>query len=341
MRETKAGRFSGVQALRALASLAVFLQHLIFYVCNNKGQDWRPILRIDIGSLGVGIFFVISGFVIAPRVRQEGKTYFIRRLLRIYPPYWMAVLVSYWVLSLCMGQAWHADAKSLALVPVRLEDMNNSYHIPYWTLIYEVFFYLSFGCAAHAVQRKNLSHALLAWLAAIAFYGIYSEMNVAAPAGLIAFSPMNSLFIVGALLGLNQDTLIRPELSAAYLAAALFLWVASVSIPMRHAVCGHLLAGLCFACVIAFSTTVEPPKGLARLGDYSYGIYLTHVVFITAAISIGDTLNLGFAPALGFVFGMAILPAMAFGAMEYHFHRIVSSRLGDWLSAKTSRSGLE
>ncbi|WP_442943733.1 acyltransferase family protein [Nostoc sp.] len=51
-------------------------------------------------SSGVEVFFVISGFVIAYTLRnttinfQSASNFFIRRILKLAPPYWLALILS-------------------------------------------------------------------------------------------------------------------------------------------------------------------------------------------------------------------------------------------------------
>lgn len=100
--------------LRAIACLLVFLGHVYFMGLNGHAAitPWVPSvtenifgidaahrnvftglqsflgigLGINVGTLGVSIFFLISGFVILKAVEQESVfLFFIRRVFRIYP----------------------------------------------------------------------------------------------------------------------------------------------------------------------------------------------------------------------------------------------------------------
>src|SRR3954463_4542996 len=102
-----AQRFVFVDALRGLAALWVALFHFtIWYKAVPAAAHAWPTLR-DLfeavawkGYLGVDVFFVISGFVIAyslrgapPTLRFAGN-FALRRSLRLDPPYWSAMLLS-------------------------------------------------------------------------------------------------------------------------------------------------------------------------------------------------------------------------------------------------------
>jgi peptidoglycan/LPS O-acetylase OafA/YrhL len=54
-------------------------------------------INIDLGDLGVSVFFVISGFLITTLLLKPGahslRIFYIRRFFRIFPPYFAYLLV--------------------------------------------------------------------------------------------------------------------------------------------------------------------------------------------------------------------------------------------------------
>jgi peptidoglycan/LPS O-acetylase OafA/YrhL len=102
----RADRFPLFDSLRALAALSVFGTHAYFVLLANKAGPLRAYAdRLDVG---VFIFFVISGFLlyrpfVRARLRPEHrrpvvKAYAWRRLLRIGPPYWVALtIITIWL----------------------------------------------------------------------------------------------------------------------------------------------------------------------------------------------------------------------------------------------------
>jgi peptidoglycan/LPS O-acetylase OafA/YrhL len=93
-------RFTFIDALRGVAAISVVLYHVYL-------QDLLPAARAPFaepfhtvlanGYIGVYIFFVLSGFVIAHSVRDATITagfigrFALRRSLRLDPPYWAAI----------------------------------------------------------------------------------------------------------------------------------------------------------------------------------------------------------------------------------------------------------
>ena len=70
--------------LRAIAALAV----VYFHGTSEAGLN----LPVSIGSHGVDVFFVISGFIIAYIGTRSPDRFLIRRVIRIVPFYWAATL---------------------------------------------------------------------------------------------------------------------------------------------------------------------------------------------------------------------------------------------------------
>src|SRR3954447_23331282 len=96
-------RFEHVHALRGVAAMSVLLYHALFkaYLSAPPGNPLAPFAaHLDVG---VSIFFLISGFVLyRPMVaaRDAGgppldvERYGWRRIRRIVPGYWVALLLA-------------------------------------------------------------------------------------------------------------------------------------------------------------------------------------------------------------------------------------------------------
>src|SRR5688572_1031667 len=147
-----------VQALRAIAALMVLLYHLVntgaFGWKSADGNLIQPAALISaIGFAGVDLFFVISGLVMTvtcyDRFGRRGQwaPFLARRLIRIYPLYW---LVSLGVLAICW--LWpELAARDKFSRPTLLKSFLLWPQVEYpivavgWTLTYELFFYLVFA----------------------------------------------------------------------------------------------------------------------------------------------------------------------------------------------------
>ena len=159
MAEPRSARYELLDALRGIAILAVLLLHF-----SERGREsgdhilharlW-PVLQH--GYLGVQLFFVISGYCITAAVgAAAGKSspvwyFLIRRLRRIYPPYWasMLLVLGLGFLTIVVLQTPRATVfplelwewfSNVALLqgPLQARDAN----LVYWSLSIELQFYL-------------------------------------------------------------------------------------------------------------------------------------------------------------------------------------------------------
>ena len=104
-----------LDSLRALAALYVVYHHA-FQQAGLEGDRLPKILQILIkffsyGHYAVDLFIVLSGFcLMLPVIRNGGKLrdnykqFFIKRVRRILPPYYLAMLLALLLISTCIGQ---------------------------------------------------------------------------------------------------------------------------------------------------------------------------------------------------------------------------------------------
>lgn len=146
-----------VQALRGIAALWVVLFHLEKSDAITAAPVVHPVFGY--GSAGVAIFFVLSGFVIAHSLNGKTMTpralgkFVLRRSVRLDPPYW-ASMVLVVAVGAIMALAHHrapvfpTSAKVAAHV-LYLQDLLRvgEIQVVYWTLCYEIQFYLVFAAS--------------------------------------------------------------------------------------------------------------------------------------------------------------------------------------------------
>ena len=102
--EGAAGRLRYIDALRAIAALMVVWLHVTesFAAAGGPALGGRALAEaawtLDLGRIGVVVFFLISGFVIPPSLDTSRPAPFagfaVKRLLRIYPAYWVSIPLS-------------------------------------------------------------------------------------------------------------------------------------------------------------------------------------------------------------------------------------------------------
>src|SRR5690349_5463657 len=81
-----------LQYLRAIAALSVVLCHASYYLMGARQESWLWEVFGRAGLFGVLLFFAISGFLMAQLAPgATGLRFMAHRLIRIYPPLWIAV----------------------------------------------------------------------------------------------------------------------------------------------------------------------------------------------------------------------------------------------------------
>ncbi len=315
---------SGIQALRAVAALLVLVQHVIYYACTQTGADFLPFLPLPFGSIGVTIFFVLSGYLMAQCI-GHGLSFFPRRALRIYPAYWIAIALSALVVP-ALGREWTIDPVSVLLIPTT--TLNQSYTIPYWTLVYEMAFYAVFAIGILLrLSPAVFTRALMVWGLAIIGSSVVGltppdPVVVAAPGAWILLSPSTLLFVIGAIAGLaGREHLAAAPGTTLAVGAAGFFAITMIS-PWSLAA-DYLLLGAAIVLLIELVRRWAPPRWLATVGDWSYGLYLVHVLGIAVALQLLEAVapdaRLLIVGAVALVGGAGL--GLAFGLLDHVLYR--------------------
>jgi peptidoglycan/LPS O-acetylase OafA/YrhL len=138
------GYVYGIDLIRFLAALSVVGFHLGYL---NDVADFKPVWPVTwFGWVGVEVFFVVSGFVIANSAYGKTPMQFLKgRALRLYPAAWCCATLSLIVTAAISDRPFvellPRYLRSLALIPKGpwIDDV-------YWTLAVEIGFYaLIFG----------------------------------------------------------------------------------------------------------------------------------------------------------------------------------------------------
>jgi len=185
----KRQKLGNIQSLRAFAAAGVILFHI---VANARIHG----VHINIfspfgtfGNMGVDVFFVISGFVMAEsqhRAPSSTTRFLARRLLRIVPLYWVLTLL-YWALGSIAPQQYpnlHLDSDwpfaSLFFLSGGL-GFGSPILGQGWTLEFEMLFYLIFSMSLF-LKRKSYQYS------AIFFLTIFLVTMLGASSMIIEFS---------------------------------------------------------------------------------------------------------------------------------------------------------
>ena len=105
-RAARGGRANGLDTLRAVAITLVFMYHYMVFVSHEPTFGWASV----VGWVGVDLFFVLSGYLIADQIfagvakgrSLSLKAFYVRRALRTLPVFWF-VLALYFVFPAVLG----------------------------------------------------------------------------------------------------------------------------------------------------------------------------------------------------------------------------------------------
>ena len=143
-------QFPALDSLRAVGSFAVVVTHAAFWSAaySDYGIFGPFLARLDVG---VAIFFVLSGFLLSrqwfvraqhgaepPRLRR----YFLKRFLRIWPVYVIAVLAALTFLEANSGHDPRDWLVTLALLDIYVGETLPAGLTQMWSLATEVAFYV-------------------------------------------------------------------------------------------------------------------------------------------------------------------------------------------------------
>ena len=173
-----------LQFLRGMAAVLVVLFHTsgaIFIM--PKYFNSQPFGRVfDFGYAGVDLFFVLSGFIIwkihGKDVGQPAAwmAYIVKRLRRIYPPYWIALtlMVPVYFLVPSFGKGTERDIDQLLCSYLLLPHPTNMPILTVaWSLVFELFFYVMFSLLILNRWLGGLAFAVWIGVVALKPSGVY------------------------------------------------------------------------------------------------------------------------------------------------------------------------
>jgi peptidoglycan/LPS O-acetylase OafA/YrhL len=294
------GRWEFLDATRGIAAFVVICQHGLerFY---SFGLPWT-VKHFNFGLAGVLAFFLVSGFIIPTSIERYNSIsrFWMGRLFRLFPLYLASLIV---ILVLGYSRVVILPP-AFYLHPVRsvltnLTMMQGFLGSPsaigvYWTLAYEMLFYIL--CSILFVAGILKKSTLWAWIATGVF--LFSNLCCA----LLfhrALSAAKAAFIVTAFIG----TLFFRNFSGKVTSRTLYsltpfvllafgvsFWLRfsiypQASDPNQFTFQSEILAfilGYSLFCVAFVLRDHEVPKPLIWLGRISYSVYLVHTLVLPA-----------------------------------------------------------
>lgn len=314
-----------LDAMRFFAFLAVFFLHILpgVEVAAHHGAS-RTFAIVasavqDSGEYGVGLFFLLSSYLITKLLLLEKQTtgdihlkqFYLRRLLRIWPLYYLIVLIGLAVQPL--NSQYHLTSPRILSYLFFYVNWVTAFMgwawnpiFPLWTVSCEEQFYAFWPLMMKFLSEraaKILCFFLIGFIVVAALTPAVFVQGIKARHFISDFI----YFPLGMLLA-SRDP-IAPEpwrngvVALSVLAGAL-LWVASTLLMITMGGGGVILSyALGLACQVAGTVVLFYafrrsaaglwPKGIVYLGKISYGLYVFHVLVIDLLAHPFDVVGLG------------------------------------------------
>lgn len=301
MKIDTSNRYAFADGLRGLAALWVVFYHLfhgdhITQLSKFIGHCLSAII-FEYGNLGVPIFFVLSGFVMAVTTNKkimgasQSARFMLRRFIRLSPPYYFGIIVT---LILLYVKARFVDpTTSLPDIIATIAHVFymqgflgiKQINVVYWTLCYEIQFYIVFSLVIyfasrfHQETRNNFIVLIFSTMPGLLWLGLVSEPNP-----LQTYVSQHLIFInywyafsAGAVVGWS----ITRQSSFAFAKYLMLFYLATIAIGYFKTDAFAITAGLT-ALVLHLALYKNKMdswlsyKPLQTLGLISYSLYLIH-----------------------------------------------------------------
>lgn len=283
---------NSIQILRAIAAWVVVFHHYVQVVQIVQGAKLEGSISSALhsyGSIGVDLFFVISGFVICVSSSGDKITppvFAVRRLSRIVPAYWFFTLITAGLLLLMPGVIPLTTydhfflLQSLFFIPAQNPSGIGAFPLVTvgWTLNYEMFFYVVFFACLYLPFKYRVPAAAIAL--------VTLQELLPALGGLFVFYGNTIVyeFLIGVLVALayQKGLLAKVSHSMSFVLVCLALWVIYYYGPVSHSPWkSGLPCALILMSAIASERLFRKVRILSVLGDWSYSTYLSHVLVIS------------------------------------------------------------
>jgi peptidoglycan/LPS O-acetylase OafA/YrhL len=353
-------RLEYLDALRGIAALMVAYFHYSRYFLQEgivtSGFEYQLFFffnnYVDLGKVGVIIFFAISGIVIPYSLVKGGehpvKRFVVSRFARLYPIYWLSIPLGFFAY-------WFLDDKEITITTFLINfTMLQQFFLVenvmglYWTLQIELIFY--FLCVIlYVFNWLDVSKKLFYTAATFVFLALVAswfrfQFQIKIPVALflaLAFMFFGSIW---------RDYLInRNENSKFYSFMLLVIIIAAmpfISFLAYNQDLGfgetwyrYLLSYYTAIILLVFFTLFVKIRGsfFVWLGRISYSVYLFHgVVFVVFMHFIGSELILNVTLSAHFYIGISMVVTLLFSNITYNYVEKPMINFGRKINSKLS-----
>lgn len=328
-------KLNNLQILRGISALLVCCFHFSAYL-NFEGFPLGDIL-FRRGSIGVSIFFVISGFIMAfttlkkdfsINTTKEIVLFYKRRIIRIVPLYFL-LSAAWMIIGGSLMLYFHGEGFKRFIHSVFFLPQKNTFPVLYlgWSLNYEMFFYLIFGLSL--LFRKARYIFIIAFFTLSYITGLMYPPSSAYLQ--MVTSPMNLYFVIGIMFALLLNKISVNRNWATVLSSIGILSFTAILFNIIHV--SDTLWILLIVSLLVFSFLLfdytfhfKGNRFLIFLGDISYSLYLSHpfVELFFRKFKVDGYLNIPY-------FIIKIIIVIGVAAFLYYF---VEKKITEYLKIK-------
>lgn len=308
------GHLDALDGVRGLAIVLVLFAHSCCFIGRLPQQDscdQAMLFFAEYGTIGIDLFLVLSGFLITRILlatrdsRHYYRDFYIRRVLRIMPLYYIYLLLIFHVVAPLVHDVptnaeWSCWLYVMNFEWLRSRITGNAFTAHLWTLCIEEQFYLTWPALIGCVSPNRIARAMLCIVfgamllrTTLAFLGWNDEcmklttiarVDASAVGGLLAYAYTKKRFDV-----LKRcSLLIIPGLTILFLRSALLMKDAQSPPPhfdynALFSATGYTVLASGFLALVLVNmsrTTILRSflqnRILHSFSKYSYSIYLCH-----------------------------------------------------------------
>jgi peptidoglycan/LPS O-acetylase OafA/YrhL len=357
----RSGYIPELDGLRALAIMLVVIFHTRTIAHTAAGAGGAYLKLAEVGWVGVDLFFVLSGYLITGILIDTAgrpgyfRSFYIRRVLRIFPLYYAALAVyaiGYHVLGIqrLVPASTGAEVAHWFYVQNWLPLFGVEWTRPlahFWSLGVEEQFYLCWPALVLVFARRNRVAQLCLWTIAFALVMrvVFWWVGVAEAGNFATVTKMDTLAIGGYLAGLQRGSAyglrltaykdLRPAFTIAFVASAaaivaVALWGGSFFRPTNDHIFlfGLFPVATLFGSTLGLTLDARDSSGWIRflrtrpmlsIGKVSYGIYIVHWPLVLLLQPLWPTLGGFWIQQATFLAGVA-LASYALAAISYYLY---------------------
>jgi peptidoglycan/LPS O-acetylase OafA/YrhL len=314
--------YKNLDGLRGVAALAVMVFH--FFLTSELTRSLKDLELYksitEFGQHGVTLFFVLSGFVISRILfNKKGKEgyfgdFYKRRALRIFPLYYLYLIVFFYVFPYFIKGAPNTDFSKQLPVYLYLQNMRwltcfdsiGPGH--YWSLAVEEHFYLVWPLIVWLVPYRNMKGLIIVLIILglpLKYYFVRNDIDI----NYNTFARFDQILLGSFLAVLERDNkfqVSKINFKTIFIALlGLFITGALVYkfqnlFPTVKTLFKYNILGLFFFFIIflliftnrnhVFNKFLES-KPLQYLGKISYGLYVWHMLALSITVYFGIQLT--------------------------------------------------